>query len=278
MMNREEMNQIVKKGGTELTKLNEAVKKHLDSMNLSERARFIISGTEIRIMAEVFGGLDSEEEVEDYIRQEYPEEETDWQELAAGIKDRTLPVEVGASVTCELTDGTPTEFVVTDVTDRYVRFETRNFIGGYVTWNEQDTNKGGYPDSDIRGYIDSTIWGLLPEDLQAVISDVDREWKDKDGNCGTYTTKLFLPAASEVFDEDHCKGDRGLYKQLEYYKDARNRIRVDENGDTAEYWLASVRSGNSAYACYVGNNGRAYGWFTSDSPRVPVCFQISRIS
>ena len=71
--------------------------------------------------------------------------------------------------------------MVTDVTDQYVRFETRNFIGGEVEWNEQDTNKGGYPDSDIRGYVDSTIWNLLPEDLRAVISEVDREWKDKDG-------------------------------------------------------------------------------------------------
>ena len=201
-----------------------------------------------------------------------------WEELAEKIKKGIIPVEVGAAVSCELTDGTPAEFVVTDVTDQYVRFETRNFIGGEVEWNEQDTNKGGYPDSDIRGYIDSTIWGLLPEDLQAVISDVDREWKDKDGNCGTYTTKLFLPAASEVFDEDSCYGDKGLYKQLDYYKDARNRIRVDEDGDTRVYWLASVRSGNSTYACNVNYYGYANYWAASNSLRVPVCFQISKIS
>ena len=201
-----------------------------------------------------------------------------WEELAEKIKKGIIPVEVGAVVSCNLTDGTPAEFVVTDVTDQYVRFETRNFIGGEVEWNEQDTNKGGYPDSDIRGYVDSTIWNLLPEDLRAVISEVDREWKDKDGNCGTYTTKLFLPAASEVFDEDNCYGDKGLYKQLDYYKDARNRIRVDEDGDTRYYWLASVRSGYSAYACGVGSGGNADDWDASDSVRVPVCFQISRIS
>ena len=176
---------------------------------------------------------DKQEGSIDFIRTVKQHRKMNWEELAEKIKKGIIPVEVGATVSCELTDGTPAEFVVTDVTDQYVRFETRNFIGGEVEWNEQDTNKGGYPDSDIRGYIDSTIWGLLPEDLQAVISDVDREWKDKDGNCGTYTTKLFLPAASEVFDEDSCYGDKGLYKQLDYYKDARNRIRVDEDGDTS---------------------------------------------
>lgn len=214
----------------------------------------------------------------DYIRTVKRHYKTDWKNLAEKIKKGVLPIEVGAVVTCELTDGTQAEFVVTDVTDQYVRFETRNFIGGEVEWNEQDTNKGGYPDSDIRGYIDSTIWDLLPEDLQAVISDVDREWKDKDGNCGTYTTKLFLPAASEVFDEDNCYGDKGLYKQLDYYKDARNRIRVDEDGDTRCYWLASVRSGDSAGACIVSDGGSAGSWYASSATHVPVCFQISRIS
>lgn len=224
---------------------------------------------------------DSEEKPEsgvDFVRSVKQHYKTDWQSLADRIKKGTMPVEVGATVTCELTDGTLAEFVVTDVTDQYVRFETRNFIGGDVEWNEQDTNKGGYPDSDIRGYVDSTIWDLLPEDLQAVISDVAREWKDKDGNCGTYTTKLFLPAASEVFDEDSCYGDKGLYKQLDYYKDARNRIRVDEDGDTRCYWLASVRGGNSTAACDVYYGGYAAHWYASNSLRVPVCFQISRIS
>lgn len=293
-MDQNEINRIVRKGGSMLTKLNGIVAEHLNMLNLSERARYIISGTSIDIMAEVFGGMRSEEEIEDYIRQEYPEEisgdgidytrtvqhhlRTSWQELAAGVKDGTLPVEVGASVTCELTDGTPAEFVVTDVKDQYVRFESRNFIGGMVKWNNQDTTKGGYPDSGIRGYIDSTIWELLPEDLQAVISDADRVWKDTSGNCGTYVAKLFLPAASEVFDEDDCYGDKGLYKQLDYYKDARNRIRVDENGEARFWWLASVRGGNSAFACFVKSDGDADCYYASDSYCVPVCFQISKIS
>ena len=201
-----------------------------------------------------------------------------WKELAEKIKKGIIPVEVGAVVTCELTDGTTTGFVVTDVTDQYVRFETRNFIGGEVEWNEQDTNKGGYSCSDLRKYIDTIIWDLLPADLQAVISDVDREWKDKDGNCGTYTTKLFLPAASEVFDEDNCYGDNGLYKQLIYYKDVRNRIRVDEDGNTRLYWLASVGSESSTNACCVYGSGDPSDCDAADAYHMSVCFQISRIS
>lgn len=203
---------------------------------------------------------------------------TNWQELAEKIKNGVIQLEVGTAVFCELTDGTLTEFVVTDVNDQYVRFETRNFIGGKVVWNKQNTNKGGYPDSDIRSYVDSTIWNLLPKDLQAVISDVNREWKDKDGNCSTYTTKLFLPAASEVFGEGHRYGDNELYTQLDYYKNTRNTVRVDDNGYARVYWLASVSNNDSTGVCIVNSNGYADSWVTPSLYRMPICFQISKIS
>lgn len=198
-----------------------------------------------------------------------------WQEITDKMKKGILRTDIGTIVSCNLTNGTSAKFVVTDVTDQYVRFETKNFIGDEVEWNENDSNNGGYPDSYIRGYIDTTIWNLLPKDLQAIIRDVDRKWKDRNGNCSTYTTKLFLPTASEMFDEYNCYGDKGLYKQLDFYKEARNRIRVDEDGDTRCYWLASVKNGSSEDACTVLGNGRDREWSTSSLFRVPVCFQIS---
>lgn len=84
---------------------------------------------------------DKQEGSIDYIRTVKRHHKMNWQELAEKIKKGIIPVEVGATVSCELTDGTPAEFVVTDVTDQYVRFETRNFIGGEVEWNEQDTGE-----------------------------------------------------------------------------------------------------------------------------------------
>lgn len=74
-MDQNEINRIVRKGGSMLTKLNGIVAEHLNTLNLSERARYIISDTSIDIMAEVFGGMRSEQEIEEYIKNEYPEEE-----------------------------------------------------------------------------------------------------------------------------------------------------------------------------------------------------------
>lgn len=72
-MNQNEINQIIHKGGSRLTKLNSMVADYLNTLNLSDRARYVISDTQINSMAEVFGGMRSEEEIEEYIEREYPE-------------------------------------------------------------------------------------------------------------------------------------------------------------------------------------------------------------
>lgn len=72
-MNQNEINQIIHKGGSRLTKLNSMVADYLNTLNLSDRARYVISGTSINNMAEVFGGMRSEEEIEEYIEREYLE-------------------------------------------------------------------------------------------------------------------------------------------------------------------------------------------------------------
>lgn len=74
-LTRSEIIEIVNKGGFELVKLNRAVADHLDSLDLSEKARDIINSTDCGAMAECFGGLMTAEEVEQFIAENYGEEE-----------------------------------------------------------------------------------------------------------------------------------------------------------------------------------------------------------
>lgn len=55
--------------------INQITADKLDKMDLSDRARNIIAQTDINMMAECFGGMETAEEVEEYIRENYPEEE-----------------------------------------------------------------------------------------------------------------------------------------------------------------------------------------------------------
>lgn len=70
-----EISRIVNKGDADLVTLNEQVMDFLDRLDLSERARDAIASTEIRIMAEEFGGLMTASEVEKYVEEYYPDEE-----------------------------------------------------------------------------------------------------------------------------------------------------------------------------------------------------------
>ena len=74
-MTNEEILQIVNRGGDKLVKLNQQVGDYLNSLELSDRARKIIANTDERVIAECFGGLMSAEEVEEFIKEEYPIEE-----------------------------------------------------------------------------------------------------------------------------------------------------------------------------------------------------------
>lgn len=62
-----EIQEIVKKGGDALNQLNREVADYLDTLQLSEEVRDVIAGTDISVMAELFGGLYSEKEVEDFV-------------------------------------------------------------------------------------------------------------------------------------------------------------------------------------------------------------------
>lgn len=198
-----------------------------------------------------------------------------WEEIASAIKSGA-EFKVGDYKKGSTVDGQGFTMVVTDVTDEYVRFESRDCVGEEVEWNMNGCTQLGYSGSDIHKYLNKVLFERLPEDLRKVISLAGRK-ELRDGETVSFNTYLFLPAASEVFDEDDCYGDEGLYEQMDYYKDRRNRMRgLAEGEDMCTWWLASVRSGNSTYACYVANYGVATAWNASDALYVPVCFIIKK--
>ena len=110
---------------------------------------------------------------------------------------------VGDKVDFRLKTGEDVTVVVTQSTDEYVRFESRDCVGKEVEWNKNGGTELGYSGSDIHKYLNKGLFEQLPEDLRNVISLGERKTK-RDGEVVTFNTYLFLPAASEVFEEDSC--------------------------------------------------------------------------
>lgn len=202
-------------------------------------------------------------------------EEFSWEMLKAALDRNEMQYQVGDVVISELRNGNPQEWVITDIGKDYIRFEARDCIkDAEQRMNKEWTNAGGIALSEMQGYLDNEIWNLLPSDLQEVIATVDRKYMDGKEE-KTYQTKLFLPSASEVFDENNCFGEENLYEQLDYYKDRHHRVKLNGfGGGSAYWWLSSPYSGYAAYFCFVTTAGAANGYGASISYGVAPCFQI----
>lgn len=181
-------------------------------------------------------------------------------------KARAGAFKVGDTMDLPFDDtGKMVEVVVTDVDDTGTRFETRECLGEYI------------PMIRMKDFLEQTFYNL-PEALREVVADTERKHYDARGRVVVATEKLFLPATPEIFPEGECYGDRGLYQQLEWYKDRRNRIRMFEKGGDADwYWTSSRREGSTTYWCVVSYTGSASRDIASYTyVAAPVCFRISK--
>ena len=121
--------------------------------------------------------------------------------------------------------------------------------------NEMGTNKGGWRDSELRKYINETLYNALPNDLQSVIAitKVISSHGTTEGETNFETQdKLYLLSIHEVYEDgtinqisdyDTSYNDT---KQLDYYKNvgvtSSNYAGAIKqyNGNNDYWWLRSV--------------------------------------
>lgn len=122
-----------------------------------------------------------------------------------------------------------------------VLFAFKDILSKEAPMNEEWTNEGGYEASDMAKYLDTEIFDLLPDDLQAVIKE----------RCGH---KLWLFSRQEVFGEDGryiCPDDD---VHIPYYQDSENRIKL-RDGEPDWWWLASPSAAFTTGFCLVLYSG-----------------------
>ena len=140
--------------------------------------------------------------------------------------------------------------------------------------NSTATNVGGWKDSEMRTYINSTIYESLPSELQNVI--VSTKVISGHGRTAGETNfetqdKLYLLSTKEVF------GKTTLYdtvdaetKQLDYYKNQEvttsnySGAIKQYNGSNGYWWLRSAYFNFTDSFLYVYGDG---GWYASDADR-----------
>ena len=206
------------------------------------------------------------------------EKQFTWQDLCDAVRDGSSGLKVGDEIAgVELKDGQIITLQVAWVAGdgTAVKLISKNCLKDEYQMNEDWTNKGGFPASDLFKRLQTEIFGLLPDDLAAVVADENRR-QIVDGEVVEYTCKLWLPSEKEVHGENWAGEDEEDTEQLPIFEDRRNRIK--KLGDDAKYtdfwWCDSPYASNTTYFCYVNSYGSAVYVVASDALGVPVCLTI----
>lgn len=161
------------------------------------------------------------------------------------IANMSTPTECSSSIFSRTACGFVLEFA--DIVSTYVmNAKTTNLPWG--------TNKGGYPASEIKAYIQNSIYKNLPSELQSIIVDtkVVSSHGSEDTSNFTSVDKLYLLSTKEVWREVGTSNifnrDTSIYstRQLDYYKSlgvtTSNYSGARKSGMDTYWWLRSARS------------------------------------
>lgn len=116
---------------------------------------------------------------------------------------------------------------------------------------------GGWGKCEMRTYLSSTIWALIPAELQAVIKEV-KKYSCIYDTTGTKVSddvtndKLWIPSTREVFNNSTYETTGPAYTGI--LSSSANRIRYKPGASSASIWWE--RSASSVnYFRYVYNSG-----------------------
>ena len=135
--------------------------------------------------------------------------------------------------------------------------------------NNSTSNEGGWEASQLRTYLNSTVYNLIPEEIRNNIIDtyVVSGHGSKDSNNFTTTDKVYLLSTKEVWGKEGttnvCTRDTAEVetRQLDYYKsqgiktDSNNGAIKKYNGNTKNWWLRTADSADSDDFIRVNDTG-----------------------
>lgn len=123
--------------------------------------------------------------------------------------------------------------------------------------NDRWTNAGGWPACDMRRYLNNTVFDLLPDDLQEVISSTTIK-QVIDGESVVCEDKLFLLSRTQVFGKGRWTEKEPDDTQLDIFLTERDRVKLCGDHGTWFWWLRSAYSNNFFYGVHTSGYNDYY--------------------
>lgn len=182
--------------------------------------------------------------------------ETSWDSIKNAVDGGgvTALLHSGDEIPVTLKNGENVIFVVTYDKNGKLYFVLRDCLAGEHRMNNKNTNKGGWAATEMRTYLNSTIFALLPDDLQAVIAPtkIAQIIKGERVEC---EDNLFLISKTQAFGKGSWTEYEPDDTHLEIFKTDRSRVKECGNKGTWFWWLRSPYSSASTGFCYVHAHG-----------------------
>ena len=202
-----------------------------------------------------------------------------WNVISKAVKENNYPYQVGDTKTVDMGDlGTHTVRVAN--TSSCTNGETSQTACDFVvefadiiskqSMNSTNTSVGGWPASELRAYVNGTVYNALPSDLQNVIATttVVSGHGSTSGEANfTSSDKLYLLSTKEVWGKDGTSNTistdtaEAETRQLDYYKNKGvttsnySGAIKQYNGSNYYWWLRSAKSNGTVYFFRVGSSG-----------------------
>ena len=176
----------------------------------------------------------------------------DWAELKAAVEAGTIKsrdlihfnLKTGEEVAARAThDGKGNLFFVLEdcLNDTYVM-------------NKRATNKGGWAECEMRKHLNTTIFALLPDELQALIKPT-KIVQVLDGERTECEDKLFLLSKTQVFGEGSYSEYEPEDSHFDIFRREKDRVKECDDNGTWFWWLRSPYAPYSPYFCGVTTGG-----------------------
>ena len=187
--------------------------------------------------------------------------EDTWETIAKNVKvGKTDTYNVGDTKEVNLEDlGTHTVRIANK--SECTNGETSETACGFVVeftgiiiqqkFNSTQSNIGGWKNSELRTYVNETIYNALPKDLASVIAEtkVISGHGARSGETNFETTdKIYLLSTKEIYGETTYDTLAEETRQLDYYKKEGvtnsnySKAIKSYNSTNSEWWLRSARS------------------------------------
>ena len=140
----------------------------------------------------------------------------------------------------------------------------KNLLNTEHVMNEEATNFGGWPASDMRAWLQDSILPLFPDTVRSNIKEVKKySYSYSDKGTISSSDKIWIPSRREVFGEDNSYEDSGP-EYLTAFSDAASRIkrRADE---PYWWWLRSASIDLNGSFRNVRSDGSAWHVNSADS-------------